>query len=118
VKDWKFGEVKGIHPIDGNTLEGEHLKGCIRKVDMVFHLACIPFIPDGYVNPRKVVETDIIGTLNVLLAVKENKTQLVHYSSSETYGGSMYRGRWVCRSCKNIELDRVNYDYIGADYGV
>ena len=64
--------------------------GAIREADMVFHLAAIPFIPDGYINPRRVVETDILGTLNVLLALKEHKIPLVHYSSSETYGGSIY----------------------------
>jgi len=57
---------------------------------MVFHLAAIPFIPDGYINPRRVVETDIIGTLNLLLALKEHKIPYVHYSSSETYGGAIY----------------------------
>ena len=89
VKDWKFGKIDKIEPVYGNTLEGEHLKGQIRKVDMVFHLAAIPFIPDGYINPRKVVETDIIGTLNVLLALKEHKVPLLHFSSSEVYGGTI-----------------------------
>jgi nucleoside-diphosphate-sugar epimerase len=90
IKEWKFGKIDRIEPVYGNTLEGEHLKGQIRKVDMVFHLAAIPFIPDGYVNPRKVIETDVIGTLNVLLALKEHRIPYVHYSSSEAYGNAVY----------------------------
>jgi len=90
VRKWKYEDLPGLKVLFGDTLEGNHLKGVIRDVDMVFHLAAIPFIPDGYINPRKVIETDVIGTLNVLLALKEHKVPLVHYSSSEVYGNSVY----------------------------
>src|SRR5207245_930625 len=86
----RFGYNSSVKLLFGDTLQGSSVLGAIRQADMVFHLAAIPFIPDGYQHPRRVVETDILGTLNVLLALKKDKKHIVHYSSSEVYGGARY----------------------------
>lgn len=53
----------------------------------VYHLAALIAIPYSYRAPRSYVDTNVIGTLNVLDAVRACDTpRLVHTSTSETYG--------------------------------
>ena len=48
-------------------------------------------IPYSYINPREVVETNILGTLNILNAAKEHDIdKVVHTSTSEVYGSAKY----------------------------
>jgi len=48
-------------------------------------------IPYSYVHPREVVETNVMGTLNVLMAAREFGTQrVIHTSTSEVYGTARY----------------------------
>lgn len=65
----------------------ESVKGC----DTVFHLAALIAIPYSYVAPLSYVETNIIGTLNVVQAAKDLKIKkVVHTSTSETYGTAQF----------------------------
>jgi NAD dependent epimerase/dehydratase len=64
---------------------------CVREVvtgaEVVYHLAALIAIPYSYRAPRSYVETNMLGTLNVLDAVRAEATpRLVHTSTSETYG--------------------------------
>ncbi len=68
--------------------------GFVRAVagghDIVFHLAALISIPYSYVAARSYVETNIIGTLNILEAAKENCTKrIVVTSTSEVYGSAL-----------------------------
>jgi nucleoside-diphosphate-sugar epimerase len=55
--------------------------------DAVFHLAALIAIPYSYHAPRSYVDTKVIGTLNVLEAVRACGTpRMVHTSTSEIYG--------------------------------
>jgi nucleoside-diphosphate-sugar epimerase len=48
-------------------------------------------IPYSYVNPREVVDVNILGTLNVLMAARDLGTRrVVHTSTSEVYGTAQY----------------------------
>jgi dTDP-glucose 4,6-dehydratase len=48
-------------------------------------------IPYSYRNPREVVDTNVLGTLNVLEAARHLHPQrLVHVSTSEVYGSAQY----------------------------
>ena len=62
----------------------------LRLVDgasVVYHLAAIGSVPYSYAAPRSFVDTNTIGTLNVLEAVRACQIpRLVHTSTSETYG--------------------------------
>ncbi|MEJ3655411.1 GDP-mannose 4,6-dehydratase [Actinomycetes bacterium KLBMP 9759] len=65
--------------------------GCVGAlVDdarIVYHLAALIAIPYSYRAPRSYVDTNVLGTLNVLDAVREHDVpRLVHTSTSETYG--------------------------------
>jgi dTDP-glucose 4,6-dehydratase len=59
------------------------MKGC----DTVMHLAALIAIPFSYNSPGTYVETNVMGTLNVLQAARElNVSRVVHTSTSEVYG--------------------------------
>ncbi len=65
-----------------------------RAVDskvVVFHLAALIGIPYSYHAPQSYVETNILGTLNVLQAALEADVErVVHTSTSEVYGAAQY----------------------------
>jgi len=53
-------------------------------------LGALIAIPYSYLHPAEVVEANIIGTLNVLLAARDQNIQrLVHTTSSEVYGTAL-----------------------------
>ncbi|GAG47445.1 unnamed protein product, partial [marine sediment metagenome] len=63
----------------------------VDGMDCVFHLGALVAIPYSYVHPREVVETNVMGTLNVLSACKDaGVKRLVHTSTSEVYGTAQY----------------------------
>jgi dTDP-glucose 4,6-dehydratase len=63
----------------------------MKEIDIVFHLGSIISIPYSYVHPRDVIETNVMGTVNVLTAARENDVEkIVHTSTSEVYGTAQY----------------------------
>lgn len=59
----------------------------VEGAEVVYHLAALGSIPYSYAAPRSFVDTNTIGTLHVLEAVRACRTpRLVHTSTSETYG--------------------------------
>ncbi|HKX68362.1 MAG TPA: SDR family NAD(P)-dependent oxidoreductase [Intrasporangium sp.] len=71
----------------GDIRDPEHVAASVQGADVVLHLAALIAIPFSYVAPRSYVETNVIGTLNVLEAVRRHGTpRLVNTSTSEVYG--------------------------------
>ena len=62
------------------------------KPEVLFHLAANAYVPFSFDHSYQVMETNLIGTLNVLEAAKNSKTikQVVCTSSSEVYGTAQY----------------------------
>src|SRR4030065_834202 len=61
-----------------------------RGVEIIFHLGALIAIPYSYKHPAEVVESNVMGTLNVLLAGRENRVaRIIHTSSSEVYGSAV-----------------------------
>jgi NAD dependent epimerase/dehydratase len=80
--------VKGkLDIIMGDLRDGDCVRKAIAGKQIVFHLGALIPIPYSYVNPRDVIQTNVLGTLNVLEGCKEAKVEkLIHTSTSETYG--------------------------------
>lgn len=57
----------------GDILDFENLKLCIEKArpDIVFHLAAQSLVLESLKNPRNTFSTNVIGTVNVLEAVRQ-----------------------------------------------
>jgi UDP-glucose 4-epimerase len=59
----------------------------VEGVDVIFHLAALIAIPYSYEAPQSFIETNVLGTLNVLEAARSSRiTRLIHTSTSEVYG--------------------------------
>jgi NAD dependent epimerase/dehydratase len=71
----------------GDIRDPEHVMASAEGADVVLHLAALIAIPFSYVAPRSYVETNVIGTLNVLEAVRRHGIpRMVNTSTSEVYG--------------------------------
>ena len=87
VLDLNFIKSKKITFIRGSTTDLGLLQQIFRNVDYVFHEAAIPSVPRSVVDPLKSNFTNVNGTLNVLVAARDNGIQKVVYaSSSSVYG--------------------------------
>ncbi len=64
-----------IH-ILGDVRDGEKLKEAIKehKPEIVFHLAAQPLVRYSYKHPKLTVETNVMGTVNLLEAVKSSES--------------------------------------------
>jgi len=66
------------------------MRRALQEQEIVLHLAALIAIPHSYVAPQSFVETNILGTLNVLEAARENRvSRVVHTSTSEVYGSAL-----------------------------
>ena len=77
--------------VAGDLRDVEAVRESVKDIDTVFHLGALIAIPYSYVHPREVVETNVMGTLNVLMAAREFGTRrVIHTSTSEVYGTARY----------------------------
>jgi len=79
---------KNLTFIKGDVLDKAKLKRSIpKKADIVFHLAAIAGVSSYYAMPFETMSINLIGTYNLLEAVKDGKMDLfVDFSTSEVYG--------------------------------
>ncbi len=74
----------------GDLRDPDAVDHAAQDVDLIFHLGALISIPYSYIHPVEVVQSNVIGTLNVLQACREHGCQLVHTSTSEVYGTAQY----------------------------
>lgn len=82
---------RDIEIVSGDLRDLDTIRSCAREVDIIFHLGALIAIPYSYAHPTQVVETNILGTLNVLIAARDYGTsRVIHTSTSEVYGTARY----------------------------
>jgi dTDP-glucose 4,6-dehydratase len=82
---------KQLEVIAGDLRDLPAVQSAMQGVSVVFHLGALIAIPYSYSHPTEVVETNVLGTLNVLQAGREQKLErLVHTSTSEVYGTALH----------------------------
>ena len=80
-----------IEIFSGDVRDPNGVREAMKGVDGVFHLAALIAIPFSYHSPDSYVDTNIKGTLNVLQAARELKTERIMVTStSEVYGTAQY----------------------------
>jgi UDP-glucose 4-epimerase len=73
--------------IQKSILDLAHLEKIFRDMDFVFHLAAIHSVPRSIEEPSYTNSVNITGTLNILIAARDNKVKkLLLASSSSVYG--------------------------------
>ncbi|MBC7086107.1 MAG: SDR family oxidoreductase [Methanomethylovorans sp.] len=78
---------KNLTLIRGNIIDLE-LTETFKEKDYVFHLAAIPSVPRSIKDPVSSNESNITGTLKVLLAAKDTDIKKVIFSSSSSVYGN------------------------------
>jgi NAD dependent epimerase/dehydratase len=80
-----------LEVISGDVRDPFFVRHAVKDCDVVLHLAALIAIPYSYIAPRDFVDTNVLGTLNVMQAcLDEGVEKVVHTSTSETYGTAMY----------------------------
>ncbi|KJR44872.1 UDP-glucose 4-epimerase [Desulfosporosinus sp. I2] len=91
LEDLEPGLLEQIEIITGDLRDADVIERSVKGCDAVFHLGALVGIPYSYKNPREVVETNIMGTFNVLTAARDHGVErIVHTSTSEVYGSALY----------------------------
>jgi NAD dependent epimerase/dehydratase len=92
--DWGWLEAlprdlsKRIEVFRGDIKDSEAVHRAVADAEVVYHLAALISIPYSYVNPLDIVQTNTVGTANILNACLRSKSlkKLVATSTSEVYG--------------------------------
>jgi len=71
----------------GDVRDPASVRELAEGADVLYHLAALIAIPYSYRSPRSYVDTNVVGTLNVLETTRQLGTpRIVHTSTSEVYG--------------------------------
>jgi NAD dependent epimerase/dehydratase len=74
----------------GDIRDAAFVRRLLRGQDVVFHLAALIAIPHSYIAAQSYVETNVLGTLNLLEAARElGLARIIHTSTSEVYGTAL-----------------------------
>jgi len=96
------GNIANLNHVDKNTLsemeivfgdiqDGNFCERVTKGAEVIFHLAALIGIPYSYIAPYSYVQTNILGTLNLLNSSLKNGVGLfLHTSTSEVYGTAIY----------------------------
>ncbi len=82
--------LRQVEIVAGDLRDPVVVRQAIQGCGIVFHLGALISIPYSYRHPYEVAETNLMGTLNVLQACREDQVKrMVHTSSSEVYGTAL-----------------------------
>lgn len=82
-----FLEMPGVSFLRGSVADLPLLQKIFRGADYVFHQAALTQVPQSVADPLAADGTNVRGTLNVLIAARDNKVKKVVYASScSVYG--------------------------------
>jgi NAD dependent epimerase/dehydratase len=83
--------LKRIEIIQGDIKDFDFLVKNTKDCESLFHLAALISIPYSYISPKSFIDTNIIGTYNVLEASRINKLKnVIITSTSEVYGTAQF----------------------------
>ncbi len=79
--------LKDIELIEGDIRNLTIVKKAMQETDFCLHQAALPSVPRSIKDPITTNEVNVLGTLNILMAAKEEGVKkLVYASSSSVYG--------------------------------
>jgi NAD dependent epimerase/dehydratase len=86
-------ENPNLEIVFGDIRDYNCVYNLLQDVSIVYHLAALVSIPYSYKNPRSYVDTNIIGTINLLEAARNYAGKIERIlitSTSEVYGSAVY----------------------------
>ena len=80
-----------LEVVPSDLSDRDSVRRSMEGAEVVFHLGALIAIPHSYDAPSSYVQTNVVGTLNILQAAREHGVRrLVHASTSEVYGTARY----------------------------
>ena len=80
---------KEIEIVSGDIRDSDFVESISKDANLIFHLAALISIPYSYQAPRSYVDTNVIGTLNILQSARKYECQrIISTSTSEVYGSA------------------------------
>jgi UDP-glucose 4-epimerase len=94
LDNFSTGKRKNIAPfldrielVEGDLCDLEAVRKAVRGVDFVLHQGALPSVPKSVQDPLATNQANITGTLNVLVAARdEGVRRVVYAASSSAYG--------------------------------
>ena len=85
-------DVRGHFEVEAGDIRDAHrIEMVMKDCDYVLHLAALIAIPYSYDAPGSYIDTNIIGSLNVMQAARElGVSRIIHTSTSEVYGTAKF----------------------------
>jgi len=71
IRDWRSVEEAG---------------NAFGRLDIVYHLAALMYVPYSFEHPRETFEVNVLGTLNILELCRLHQIKKIVFSSSYVYG--------------------------------
>ena len=86
---WLHDRASDVEISSGDVRDADRVLRVVEGIDVVFHLAALIGIPYSYEAPDSYVQTNVVGTANVLNAARRAGVErVVHTSTSEVYGSA------------------------------
>jgi NAD dependent epimerase/dehydratase len=83
--------LESIEVVAGDVRDSHSVHRAASGCDAILHLAALIAIPYSYNAPESYVQTNVLGTLNVMQAARDHDVaRVVHTSTSEVYGTARY----------------------------
>jgi dTDP-glucose 4,6-dehydratase len=80
-----------IEVVSGDIRDYDSVADAVKGCEVVFHLAALIGIPYSYVSPKAYIDTNIVGTYNVLNAARQSSVgEVLVTSTSEVYGTAQF----------------------------
>jgi nucleoside-diphosphate-sugar epimerase len=96
-----------VELIEGDVQSYERAHNAVRGCEVVFHLAALPSVPRSIQDPLTSTASNVTGTLNVLLAARDEDVRRVVFASSSArpispYGVSKLAAEGYCRAFTQV----------------
>lgn len=103
--------------VDADIRDPDAIAGAFTEdVDCVFHTAALPRIPLSIAKPVETHMANVVGTLNVLMAVREAKIRRLVYSGSSSVYGNQNRLPLVETMAPNPRSPYALQKFVGEEY--
>ena len=107
--------------IESVLLDREHVIKSLEGFNFVIHFAGIADIGESKEKPLETIETNIIGTANLLEGCRKNKIEKFIFASSvyvfSKYGSFYGKSKQACELLIEEYQNEFNLDYIHVRYG-
>jgi UDP-glucose 4-epimerase len=107
--------------IEGDVLDEECVAAAVMGCEVIYHLAAVADINEAINTPRRTVEVNVLGTVNLLEAARANNVRrFVFASSIYVYSnqGSFYRTtKQACEHLVHDYHERYGLDFTVLRFG-